>query len=286
MSGMLDTPSIHAAEPQQPATAILVDLRNFTAHLYASTVDAEGVNVFCRFLSGFHALCLDACLLAFPPSQRADPALYMQSTGDGAIVVFTDPKHHATQAMLGAIVMHRALERLCGYYNQTLPPNSVLTSFGIGVESGEVGRISARPTPGARGPVIDTYIGQCINVASRVQEVTKTLHSARTIFSENTNNVLCRSLFGVDYPGLMREAEAADVADHRRMRLHDEMNEINRSLCLAFLHQHKLRGLDVPMALFRLSESSVRLGNPRFEALLPRLCGGAEHLAQVRAALE
>ena len=61
------------------------------------------------------------------------------------------------------------------------------------------------------------------------------------------------------------------------------MSELNRQLCLGFIHVHTLRGVDAPIALFRVSESTARLGNPRFESLLVTLTSGNQaHLDQVR----
>ena len=58
--------SAHNASQPMPATAIVIDVRNFTPNLKASRLDETGVEQFCRFLAEFHALCIDAALSAMP----------------------------------------------------------------------------------------------------------------------------------------------------------------------------------------------------------------------------
>jgi hypothetical protein len=84
------------------------------------------------------------------------------------------------------------------------------------------------------------------------------------------------------YDDLMRGAIAAGIADTARLGLHDRMNRFNRSLCVTFIHQHTLKGVDYPVALFRVSEGSARLENPRYRTLLQMLVRGSEdHLREV-----
>ncbi|SVE39124.1 uncharacterized protein METZ01_LOCUS491978, partial [marine metagenome] len=55
-----------------PATSLVIDLRNFTPNLKASTLGDDGVDQFCSFLAEFHAICIDAALMAMEPSQREE----------------------------------------------------------------------------------------------------------------------------------------------------------------------------------------------------------------------
>jgi class 3 adenylate cyclase len=275
------------AVPPIEATALVVDLRNFTPNLNSAPCDDDGVNVFCRFLAQFKALCIDMSLKALSPAQRDGPPVYISSTGDGAIVVFFDAERHATHGYLAALLMHHALERVCRTYNTELRKAEVPpTWFGLGLESGQVWRVRASTQNAARMPLVDTFIGNCINVASRAQDVTKTLHGAHTIIGERANVLLCSDLFGADYPALVARSLDASRTDHDRLGAQSEMAEFNRSLCVSFIHLHKLRGVEAPLALYRVSESAIRAGNPRFDRLLPLLArGDAAHLEELRAVL-
>lgn len=271
----------HHSTPGIEATALVVDLRNFTPNLGAAHVDADGINDFCVFLAQFHALCLDACCTAVPESLRDDPPFLLWSAGDGVIVVFTDPEAHVQHAFLTALVLQGALRGVCRAYNDTRKPGvAPAIDFGIGVQTGEVWAVHAAGAEG--GPGVRTYLGPCINVASRAQEVSKTLHRARTIIGSVTNERLVTELLGADYAQLVTSTRHR-VDDAHHLVLEAEMSALNHQLCLGFIHVHTLRGVDEPLALFRVSESTAMPGNPRFDALLRLLVRGSEaHLVRIR----
>src|SRR6516162_7734717 len=98
-------PRLPGASPPVPATALLVDLRNFTPNLNAAPVDEQRISDFCRFLSQFYALCLEAALLALPPALRGQRHLYMNSTGDGVLILFLHASH-VRHGFLTALVLH------------------------------------------------------------------------------------------------------------------------------------------------------------------------------------
>jgi class 3 adenylate cyclase len=270
-----------STEPAIPATALIADLRDFTPNLNAARKTPEGFHEFCRFLAGFCATCLDACLLAFPEEQRADPPLYVSSTGDGAYVLIRGADH-ARRGLLAAILLDAALARTCTAYNRdprfTGAPG---TSYGIGVESGIVHRVSARA---ASGPSFDTFIGHCVNVAARAEAVTKTLHGANTIVADATIELVAEALFGRTFAALRRREQAA-ATDADRVAVHGEMARLNQELCISYLNQHVLKGVATPLPLYRLSRSALVLGVARFETLLDKLAANASHLAEIRAAL-
>lgn len=269
----------HEVSPPQLGTALLVDLRNFTPNLNAAQTDERGINKFCHFLSEFYALCLDASLTALPPQLRQQPPLYMSSTGDGVLIIFTDDSH-ARYGFLTAVILHTVLRIKCEGYNSRMESSTCpTTSFGIGVESGPVFRIVAQ-SPG-ENPIVDTYIGPCINIAARAEAMSKILHRANTIISATTNQLLCEELLGESYAEFIQQALDPQVPDAERLQIYDKMNFLNRTLCLSFIHHHNLKGVNEPVALFRIADSSAHFGNPRFESLIVKLTDDAEHLSDV-----
>ncbi len=275
-------PSNHELSPPVSATALLVDLRNFTPNLNAAKEDERGINLYCHFLADFYALCLDASLVALPPSLRIQPPLYMSSTGDGVLILFLH-ESHARQGFLTASILHRLLTIKCdSYCARAQAQGCPKTCFGLGVDSGKVSRIHAYPPGKVPYPIVDTCIGPCINVAARAEVLTKSFSFARTIVTGNTNEVLCHDLFGESYDALARQARESGISDEARLELHDKMNDFNRSLCLAFIHYHNLKGVEQPVAMFRFAGSTVYLGNPRYEQLLTELTEGADHLEEAR----
>lgn len=271
--------SVHEVSTPRMATTMLVDLRNFTPNLNAAKEDDRGINVFCHFLSEFYAICLNVSLVALPADLRPKPPLYMSSTGDGILTLFLHPSH-ARHGFLASLLLRTVLELKCAEYNSRLEPLACPhTSFGIGVQSGPVSRIRAWAPGGS--PIVDTYIGPCINVAARAEATSKMLYHANTIIAQTTNELLSTELFGQSYEALIEKTLDPTITDSERLATHDQMNELNRKLCLTFIHYHNLKGVDKPMALYRIADSIAQLGNPRFEALITKLTDNRQHLSEV-----
>ena len=273
---MLLNRSKHQISSPVSATALIVDLRNFTSSLNASKKIGATIDAFCLFLSEFYAVCIDACLTALPPQSRLEPPLYMNSTGDGVLIVFLGDCH-VNSGFLAALLMHSVLMLKCERYNSNIDPNYPRISFGIGVESGEVSYVYAGGHNNRSATMVHTYIGECINIAARAEAMTKIFYGARTIIAHKTNELLCKKLFRQSYPGLIRKALDPTLPDKKRMAVHDKMNNLNRALCLTFIHHHNLRGVDEPTPLFRIADSSANPGNPRFDLLIEKLCEGNDH---------
>jgi class 3 adenylate cyclase len=201
------------------------------------------------------------------------------------LLVYTDDGH-VRHGFLAAILLHVALQRQCYRYNT---PGSAAAcppiSFGIGIESGPVSRVLAQSPYDLGGLPVDTYIGPSINVASRAETVSKQLHRANTVVAQKINALLCESLFEENYEDLMASSLDHAIADTARLVLHDRMSDLNRRLCLSFIHQHHLKGVAQPVSLFRFSDSAIYFGNPRFNALLVLLTDDADHLEDVANAL-
>jgi class 3 adenylate cyclase len=280
-SGMELTASQYQVSRPLHATVLLVDLRNFTANLNASEVDDVGINDFCHFLSRFYALCLDCCLVALPAQSRASPPLSVTSTGDGVLVVLYHDEH-ARYGYLVALLLNAILQVACDHYNRNRRGRErPKTSFGIGVDSGTVSRLKAYPAGGNGVPLIDTFIGECINVAARAEGASKLYSRSNTIIAASTNEILCQWLFGESYATLIQRALSEEFSDDAHLSVQDRMIECNRALCLTYMHHHNLSGVNEPVALFRLAHGSVALGNPRFESLLGQLASTTRHRDEI-----
>ena len=279
--------SVHTqVERSADATTLLVDLRNFTPNFNASHEDSDGINVFCHFLSKFYAVCLEVCLLALAPSERNDPPLYVSSTGDGMLIVFSG-KWHFGCGYLAGIILNKTLTACCEEYNKGSHHNGAPgTSFGIGIASGKVSRILAQPTTGSGHPVVDTYIGHCINVAARSEGISKIIYHANTIIAYPTVELVAKALFIKTFHEL-RQQELQCVDDLERLALYDEINSLNRALCLSYIKRHVLKGVDHPMPLYRFARSAIQTGVPRFEHLIDKLVNGnKQHLKEILSKLK
>lgn len=258
----------------------MVDLRNFTPNLNAADADARGVNRFCHFLSHFYSLCLDSALIALPAELRDEAPLYVSSTGDGMLMVVRH-EEHVRYGFFATLILNTVLQGICDQYNTTRKSSDCpQTSFGIGVECGDVCRIQAFAAPG-KSPFVDTYIGECINVAARAEATTKLYDRSNTILAAEINEQLSALIFNDRYQTLIETAISDSNSDEVRLQAQDRMNHINRGLCLTFMHHHNLKGVSKAMPLFRLAHGSVTIGNPRFDALLERLASDPTHLEEV-----
>ncbi|MGH1342908.1 MAG: adenylate/guanylate cyclase domain-containing protein [Nannocystales bacterium] len=266
-------------DPPVPATGVIVDLRNFTPSLNAAEVDERGTNRFCYTLADFYAATLDHCMLAMAPAERADPQISVSSTGDGLLVVFMGPRHFA-QGLLAAFLLEAGLIETCERHNQANPQLPTV-SFGVGVESGEVSRIRA----GSSVAGVDTVIGHCVNIAARIEALTKLIASARVLVGDSTVELCAEAFHGQTFESL-RAQERTATNDTDRVALQKRMNEINRELCLTFLDRYALKGVERPLPLYRPDESATCGGVLRFDRLLEHLVDSdPEHLHQVRDVL-
>jgi class 3 adenylate cyclase len=278
MSASDPLPPRPGVSPPVPATALLVDLRNFTPNLNAAPADEQGISDFCRFLSEFYALCLEASLLALPPALRGQRHLYVNSTGDGVLILCLH-SFHVRQAFLAGLMLHLSLQDTCDEYNgRAEPVGCPKVSFGIGIESGEVCGVRAGPEKADWPPRVETYIGSCINVAARAEALTKGYYRAQTIVAEQAHELLCRGLLGQSYRDLVR---AALEGGEEGQATNNTMTDLDRRLCLGFLHYHHLKGVDGPLPLFRITDYSAHPRNDHFRTLLGQLTDGDRHAAEV-----
>jgi len=140
--------SIFAGETVD-ATVFFADVRGFTN--YAETVDAE--QAVARLNQLFESVV---------PAIRAAGGHPNRYIGDGVLAVFGTPeplKNHANRAVSAAVMIQREVRRVFG---------SDLR-LGIGINSGPL----IAGTIGGGGKLDFTVIGDVVNVAARVEELTK-----------------------------------------------------------------------------------------------------------------
>jgi class 3 adenylate cyclase len=219
-----------------PATALIVDIRDFTP-TYRRLDDAGEVERFFEFLEAFLEVNRAACHASFD----GDPGdqLYLKSTGDGVLAVFESmpgepPGRHAARAWLAGL---RLVERLPALFKQL--GGFGKAPFGIGIESGTVNRIG----PGR----LATRIGHCINRAARLEPITKLFSGTLLVIGEQANQHLVNALQSVDYDELLK---ATRVEGERAWAA---LRSANDALGVLWIGNLVLKGVERPTHVFRAS---------------------------------
>jgi class 3 adenylate cyclase len=237
-------------------TAMMVDIRGFTTTLQKATRNepkdgASRFRNFVDFLDRFYDACVVVAETLSPDPNR----LYVNSTGDGIAALFLDPECHAQQAFLTGIVLAHGLSALFDRYADLFPlraraPDGYrVNQFGIGMDSGTVREVATTRSQAK----LKTYIGNPLNIASRLESYTSTLHRTRMVVGSNTVNLLTNG----QYERLYWPALAAIDDPNRARKMFDLLNTFDADLGLKYLNELYLRGVDEPVKVFRLSPSLI-----------------------------
>jgi class 3 adenylate cyclase len=260
------------------ASIVIVDIRNFTPNLKDSESSTSTHRLFCDFLSHFYRTCVETCTLA---CGSGDPrSLYINSTGDGVLAVFLSTGRHFIDAYLSGIMLFNKLPLLFEEYNRRKHRRVADVGFGIGLDSGAVWRVTSSDSTG-ENPAIETYIGDCINIAARVESVTKEHDRTRMIVSQHTYELLCQRLLRTDYNRLWRQATDRELTGRRKKTVWDRMNAMDERFLLRFISAYNLRGVSEPVRLYRLSPTLASPKRRECQSMLKRLTASATHLKSI-----
>lgn len=199
---------------------------------------------------------------------------YINSTGDGFVCIFFD-ENSEIRAFLTALLLQKHLEP---FFDNFKPWNKEHQEednkkeigafyFGIGIESGVVEKISSTDNK------LETYLGNVINMAARIESLSKEHGRAPILYGPVFNENIVMQLFGKSYKSLM------EIAKERKPdveKLHKEMTNINEQLLSSYINEHKIKGAEGFVPVFRISPSLLKLHNydveiikntPRFSEL-------------------
>lgn len=234
-------------------TALFVDIRNFTGQLN----ETSNFDSFIDLLEKVYLTGIEVTSTVVGSEQY-----YINSTGDGYLIVVFGNDHFLSGFLIG-LMLHKKLSKV--FKDKT---NKVLEDgdyfFGIGIESGTVKRVSAK----IENTKIETYIGNVINIAARLEALSKDHARAPIIYGPELNKLLVKKLLNEDYDLLMKQAKSMDNPE----KLHRKMSLINTQLLSSYLFEHKLKGIKKHMPIFRISPTlflySYEAFN-KFKSLLP-----------------
>jgi class 3 adenylate cyclase len=242
------------------ATALLIDMRDFTSTYQRSTDEGREAEFLAR-LERFYDKVADVCVASFGGAPGAE--LYLSSTGDGVLAIFLDEAggaRHGLRAYLAALRLLQDLPDLFG--SSVWKPG-----FGIGMECGTVTRVG-------KGPLA-TCIGHCVNLAARLEQLTKTFAATSLVIGQEANALLVRELHDpdLDYASTHQWAHDESLDEVVRRSLWEQMRAANDALALVWLGNVNLKGVEPPPLALRSSPTGFRRGGAQLIAKIEQRLG-------------
>jgi len=181
------------------ASILFCDIRSFTT-LAESQSPAETIEL----LNNYFALMFDAII--------NNKGSVNQMAGDGLMAVFGTPKfheNHREHAVRAGLAMQ---EQLKVFNNQLISQGKPPVKIGIGIASGAV----VAGYTGTQARAIYTCIGDTVNLASRIEEYTKTAGKSFLIDHDTRNginqSIQTESLGEITFKGKQQAVEIYAVA--------------------------------------------------------------------------
>jgi hypothetical protein len=242
--------------PELEASVVVFDTRNFTDNF--KHFNEKNDSTFIEFINRTWQIGLDVAELI-----NGEDKFYINSTGDGFITIFFG-SNHATKSYLYGLLITTIMTKKC---NDISMSTERKISFGIGIESGFVQKI----TVDILDNKFETYLGNVINTAARIEAETKSHARAKMIIGIELNTLLVKSLLGQDYKLLMENVKKYPNDPDLAMENIEKMNNLNQQLMLSYIFEHTLKGVDNPVPLFRLSPTLSYNKNQLFISVIDKL---------------
>ena len=117
---------------------------------------------------------------------------------------------------------------------------------------------------------IITYLGNVINIAARLESLTKDHARAPIIFGPDFNELLTQYYFNISYNQLIRKAREEKDSNEAN-KLHVQMASINSQLLSSYLFEHRLKGVKNALPVFRVSPSLQDINKDHFWLFLHKM---------------
>jgi len=240
------------------STTVFLDIRDFTKHLSEQFENEE-------FYELIHNVYQTGLTVGSTLSD--DNNFYINSTGDGFLCIFFGDFHYL-KSYAFSLLLHLLLPN---YFNQFFNDDKSEGDywFGVGIESGFVNQVSAN----IDNKEIITYLGNVINIAARLESLTKDHARAPIIFGPDFNELLTQFYFNISYSQLIRNAKDEKDSSEAN-KLHIQMSSINSELLSSYLFEHRLKGVKNALPVFRVSPSLQDIKKDHFWQFLQKMPDG------------
>lgn len=246
---------------KKECSVLFLDVRNFT-NLMSKYSDN----------STFHALISKVYEygLKFAGAFCNTEDFYINSTGDGFLCIIFGETHYIKAYLVGLLLVKyiiKDFESFFEFANENKPLNGMYY-YGIGIESGYVYEVKAKN----EGKEVKTYLGNVINEAARIESLSKEHGRAPLLYGKELNNLIADNVFNVKYNELIKDAK-----DNPNQCTVDEeynaMLRVNEIMLSSYIFEHKLKGVDEPRPIYRLSPTlyrNMKIEDWKFLKLIPK----------------
>lgn len=257
--------------PKIDSTVAISDIRNFT-YLF-EIFQKNDNNGFLGFMEEYYSLGLRIAGLV-----SEENSFYITTAGDGILAFFFE-EHHERRAYLYSLLLYQVMEKACSAFTRQ---HGYEISFGIGAETGYVQKVSSATEFGN----LETYLGSVINIAARIEATTKNFHRTKLIIGEKLYSRLIQKLFKEEYQCLVENSAALRKNYDEVIEHHNKMNKLNQDMMLFYVFEHNLKGVDLPLPLFRLSPTLADMRKTSFLDVIGKLAVSREKYNKILSFLE
>jgi hypothetical protein len=238
------------------ASASIFDLRNFTENYSCFSRNNDE-----RYNKFIEDICSYGYKLALNISGEND--FYFSSTGDGFLLLFFS-KNHFVKCFLWGLLFNDFAYNECKKFTTEC---DIKVSFGIGIESGNVEQIIISDEYQKF-----TYLGNVINIASRIESLTKVIAKTTLIIGEEINQLLVKALYDIDYKAERIKAKECND-ENETSTIVNSLNRINQEMLINYISEVSLKGVEKPLFIFRFSPHFFRMDHEVFKRLINKLSG-------------
>jgi hypothetical protein len=211
------------------AAIVISDIRNFTGTF--AKFEKYNSNKFNEFIADFHNIQI---ILA----NKISNEFWYNSLGDSMLFIFYG-REHSKKAYTFAMALHKYLKKSCDDFNNQY---SCDVSFGIGLDCGGVNKIYMND--GAQTKY--TYLGNVINVASRIEKMTKNFGETEMLVGGNIYNYIMSELYPDVYNFDFTDSNYTEI-----LRSNPSIILMSENILLYYIFKLKLEGIEKALPLFR-----------------------------------
>lgn len=228
-------------------TSIFLDVRNFTELMK----NFSNVPHFFELIENIYKIGLSVV-----SSFCKKDEYYINSTGDGFLCIILGENHYIKAYLIGLLLIQHLPSFFDTFFelHKKCKPSEGQYYFGIGMESGYVKQVK---TPLIAEKLIETYLGNVINISARIESLCKDHCRAPMLYGPMINNLLSENVFNVPYNELFSDAKDSKSQECANVD-YSEMDKINHNLLSTYIYEHKLKGVNQPIPIFRISPTQFR----------------------------